>query len=621
MKIRTLSFIACFLFAGVFGIFIGSQTAEAGELRYADVLDVKGGEVALRYRGPWGESFFLCSLTSFDCSKQNTAPGLYPTVFGTNNYLKSHQGNLALVDLRIETAGGPVVYHMLYGLDGRTSALKTIVPVYQPVASKYFTRDGRRIIFFTHDSKALTYDIASHRIVSEAPLAPRERPLLLISHSGRYASSYDYFQKAHRITDLETGTEYLVENSHPSFFMFSVDDTWGVYARLNEKGYHNIYGVGLSDLKDIGENRSVGLIRTNHQVFDILFFDAHRFYYIANSESSPFSWNLYEYDLSSMSGKVIDQDVSYASNLRVAGGKIIYSKVSGKDQNIHAFDPVTGVAKMIEAYPSEGSDTGVSMVTTEISVGRQKAVLLSPLGVEGSRDLFIWLHGGPHRQTSVGMHPYLSYAVYDELLERLVQDGSHVLKLDYTGSFGYGSIVEQAIYGQVGVSDVADVIESISKARQNASIGDVYLIGNSYGGYLALKALVEHPNAISGAISINGVTDWHSLITRIPSSIFTRHFNGTPQVSNALSYMRASIYTKLASISDHRILMVVGQRDATVPTWQTREFYNVLRATGKDVQLISFEDEDHILRKRENLDQLCLAVINSFGRGNVSHCN
>jgi dipeptidyl aminopeptidase/acylaminoacyl peptidase len=621
MKMRTPYFVACLFFAGIFGMFFLSQTTEAQELRYADVLDVRGNEVSLRYRGPWGESFFLCSLASYDCSKKSTAPRLYPAVFGTNNYLKNHQGDLALVDLRIETVGGTVVYHMLYALEGGSSTLKTIVPVYQPAAAKYFTRDGRSIIFFTHDSKALTYDIGSHRIVSEAPLIPRERPLLLISHKGGYASSYDYFQRSHRITDLRTGAEYLIANSHPSFFTFSVDDTSGVYANLNEEGYQNIYSVSLSGLKDISEDGTLRLTETDHQVFDILFFDAHRFYYIANSKRDPFGWKLYEYDLSTKSGKVIDEDVSYASNLRMIDNKIIYSKVSGKDQNVHSFDPALGVTEMIRAYSSDGSGTEISMTTNEISVAGQRAVLLSPENAEGVSNLFVWLHGGPHRQISVGMHPYISYAVYDELLERLVQDGSHVLKLDYTGSFGYGSIVEQAIYGRVGVRDVSDVIESISKARQITSFEKVYLIGNSYGGYLALKTLVEHPTAVSGAISINGVTDWHSLITRIPSSVFTRHFNGTPQVSNALSYMRASIYTKLGNISDHRILMVVGQNDDTVPTWQTKEFYNVLRATGKDARLITLEDEDHILRKRENLNQLCLVVISSFGRGNTQYCN
>ena len=68
----------------------------------------------------------------------------------------------------------------------------------------------------------------------------------------------------------------------------------------------------------------------------------------------------------------------------------------------------------------------------------------------------------------------------------------------------------------------------------------------------------------------------------------------------------------MPQLTDQKILLVLGEEDSTVPTWQTQEFYYFGRGLNKDIHLLTFSDEDHILRKRENLNTLCSTISETF---------
>jgi dipeptidyl aminopeptidase/acylaminoacyl peptidase len=303
--------------------------------------------------------------------------------------------------------------------------------------------------------------------------------------------------------------------------------------------------------------------------------------------------------------------------------KLAFLKTEGKNTNIFIVDPAAGEDEdMVRALrPVAASPASEAVERSAIRVADRSASLWTPKG-DKTGNLFVWLHGGPMRQTSVGYHPYLSYAVYDELLERLAEGGNYVLRLDYAGSTGYGSAFQNSLKGQVGVADIADVKNAIDEMQEQYDIDRVYLIGNSYGGYLALKGIVDDPQAVDGAISINGVSDWYSLISRIPSSPFSALFDGQLTLANASNYMNASTYKGLTALDqDQKILVVYGEQDATVPVWQSTNYlaYAAANQTVKaDIEGLSFATEDHILRARSTLDALCAKVTNFFGLKNVS---
>jgi len=223
--------------------------------------------------------------------------------------------------------------------------------------------------------------------------------------------------------------------------------------------------------------------------------------------------------------------------------------------------------------------------------------------------MIVWLHGGPHRQTSPSFHSYHSYGIYDVLLENLRKNGFIVLKLDYRGSYGYGKKFATELKGNVGKLDVKDVITATTVLKKEMAIGEVYPMGTSYGGYLALRALADKPALFAGAISVNGVTDWWTLIKNDPDSIFKVHFNGAPSSKNKILYDQASIFLRLNNLKGKKIVLVNGEDDATIPAQQTTMLFDALAKKNIGATVISYEKEGHILSDSANLDDLCSRVM------------
>jgi dipeptidyl-peptidase-4 len=231
------------------------------------------------------------------------------------------------------------------------------------------------------------------------------------------------------------------------------------------------------------------------------------------------------------------------------------------------------------------------------------------------------MHGGPRRQVAKGYHPYLSYAVYDELLERLVEGGNYVFKIDYTGSSGYGADFRKALDMKIGNIEIADIRNTVANITDDINIDDVYLIGNSYGGYMALRGVVDMPKEIEGVVSINGVSDWYGLIQQIPSSPFKALFNGVPDSHNLDEYFKASVFLGMEDLTNRdKVLVVWGEEDRTVPTWQSTKYVEFAETQGVNVEALSFPGEEHILRERSTLDTLCKKVT-SFLRIRNVQCN
>jgi dipeptidyl aminopeptidase/acylaminoacyl peptidase len=164
-----------------------------------------------------------------------------------------------------------------------------------------------------------------------------------------------------------------------------------------------------------------------------------------------------------------------------------------------------------------------------------------------------------------------------------------------------------------------DVTRAVSALKKDVKVGKVHLIGNSYGGYMAFRGIVKAPSTFTGAVSINGVSDWYGLIDRIPSSPFKSLFEGVPDTNNLQAYFQASVFTGMEKLTkDNKVVVVWGERDSTVPVWQSTKYVEYAKTKNVSVDTLSFPEEDHIIRKRENLDALCKKVVTSLKVDGVS---
>jgi dipeptidyl aminopeptidase/acylaminoacyl peptidase len=150
-------------------------------------------------------------------------------------------------------------------------------------------------------------------------------------------------------------------------------------------------------------------------------------------------------------------------------------------------------------------------------------------------------------------------------------------------------------------------------AKNNYKINDVYLAGNSYGGYMALRTIVEYPETFKGVFSLNGVTDWESLMVKMETSIFNTEFNGLPNTENRGLYDQASIINKINNLGNQRIEIIQGEADRTIPLWQATLLTDKLREASKNVNLVTYKGEDHVFKEKKNIGDICVRMFGLIG--------
>ncbi|MBU0750377.1 S9 family peptidase, partial [Patescibacteria group bacterium] len=143
---------------------------------------------------------------------------------------------------------------------------------------------------------------------------------------------------------------------------------------------------------------------------------------------------------------------------------------------------------------------------------------------------------------------------------------------------------------------------------------EIYLMGNSYGGYLSLKMIVDHPNEFEGAFSINGVTDWDVLTANLRTSIFNVHFGGIKNGTNDALYEKASILANIDDLSKKdKIYIAHGDKDMTVPYAQSKLLADALKKEKLKPTFITFKGEDHVYMKEKTFISLCKNVFKFVG--------
>ncbi|PIR85336.1 hypothetical protein COU15_01210 [Candidatus Kaiserbacteria bacterium CG10_big_fil_rev_8_21_14_0_10_45_20] len=461
------------------------------------------------------------------------------------------------------------------------------------------------------------------------PLLPSGAQWLTLSPDFRYVAFFipaTQYRKARTFGVFDTITKKTYTKKESvgywdlltegvSLFSFSPDSKTLPYIS-DVANYPTVHTVSLSSLSG-SVLKSTQLFTRAYTVADVVWKDSDTLLYIANRES-PYQWSLYEYTLSKNKLEKIDDSISYATPLQRIESDFLLAKNDSR-----GLYPVVyrGHSKTIETF---NLPTTAPIKTLGVEVGTLiedlKGVYLREEGAK-SHTLIVWLHGGPYRQNALGYHPYKSYGGYDWMLEIARQENVGVLKLDYAGSSGFGREYAESISGDIGVADAVKTAKAITDFAQRNNYTDVYVAGNSYGGYLALKLLVDEPSLYKGALSINGVADWMTLLNALNNSIFNVQFGGAPNESNYALYNTASIYNGIDGLGLQKIILAHGTDDKTIPYKQSLGLANALERINKNVTLVPFEGEDHVFKKPESFTKLCALLLTTVGKTNTGKCS
>lgn len=257
-------------------------------------------------------------------------------------------------------------------------------------------------------------------------------------------------------------------------------------------------------------------------------------------------------------------------------------------------DVVTPVHITYDTGPgiATGKD-GHRITIDDRALEQAHALLYLPqTSVTDSPPLIVTVHGGPSSSAKAGLNPMTQY---------WLQQGFAILDVDHRGSTGYGRRFRKRLYGDWGKIDIEDIIAAVHhvNAKQLINPDAVFIRGGSAGGYAVLASLC-HSDLFKGGACYYGISDMVVLAeeTHKFESHYVEQLIG-PLPEYAERYRERSPIHHIDKIQSP-ILFLHGEMDKVVPPQQAERLYQALQPRIPDCQLITFADEAHGFRKKEN---------------------
>lgn len=635
-KSLLIIFASLFIFTALFA---SQSTAAASALpRYGRVTSVGPTQFLVNHHSTQEDTNFSCDAVSLACQNvASSTPNVLPQALQGQRVFLNETRTFALAEGEYQPASGQTIMWR-YGLSGGAATQLNSFAIDGQVWNAYISQDGAKAAVITTGNKLLWVDAASGTLLGQMNFDRSGASFITFSPMGNFLA---YFKasllsgaraRVQAIIDLRTmTTSQLSEqvaywdllSEETRLFAFSPDERQ--FAYLSDiKGYPTLYFVNLTrtlPARLSGEQ----LTAKKYSVADFMYVDNDRILFAANRTSSLL-WTLYLYNVKTGTLSKVADDFSYGSSMKKIGtAYVAFEQLTRGGSQPVLYNVATRSMRTLLAtgLPAQADPLNAKPETIPLKNG--SAVLWKPdnFSSRTTYPLVVWLHGGPYRQTSSLYHPYGSYGNFDWMLERLRRQGVAVLKVDYRGSYGYGRPFAQALKNNVGVSDVQDVLAALTAAKTKVRTGKVHLVGNSYGGYLSLRTLVEKPSLFAGAVSISGVTDWLTLVGNNEDSIFTAQFSGPPSQDDATArlYTRAGVIDRLDALSSsHKVLLLHGNQDTSVSYRQSTILRDFMQQAGQSVQLVTYEGEDHVFAKKTVIQDMCVKTLGFVGVADTSGC-
>jgi len=213
------------------------------------------------------------------------------------------------------------------------------------------------------------------------------------------------------------------------------------------------------------------------------------------------------------------------------------------------------------------------------------AIILRPPNMKPHREypVMLFTYGGPH---GPAVHNRWDgrHAMFRQLLAQM---GIIVWTVDPHSASGEGAVSAWHCYQQLGVTELADLEESLRWLAQHehADLSRVGIEGYSYGGFMAAFALT-HSTMFKVGLAGAAVTDWRNYDT-----VYTEMFMRTPQ-NNPEGYERASVVAAAANLRGH-LLLVHGAVDDNVHVQNALQLSHELQQLDKTFDVMIYPDSGH----------------------------
>jgi pimeloyl-ACP methyl ester carboxylesterase len=206
------------------------------------------------------------------------------------------------------------------------------------------------------------------------------------------------------------------------------------------------------------------------------------------------------------------------------------------------------------------------------------------------RPALCWVHGGPESQFRPQMAPVIQF---------LCAQGITVAAPNVRGSTGYGRTFHHLDDVELRLDSVAD-LAALGRALGAGGGTPVGVMGGSYGGYMTMAAITEHPELWACAVNIVGIVNFVTFLER------TGAYRRALREAEYGSLERDREF--LESISPIRkvdriacpLLVIHGANDPRVPVGEAEQVVAALQAREAPVEYLRYEDEGHGIARLVN---------------------
>nr|WP_229265402.1 alpha/beta fold hydrolase [Duganella sp. 1224] len=221
-------------------------------------------------------------------------------------------------------------------------------------------------------------------------------------------------------------------------------------------------------------------------------------------------------------------------------------------------------------------------------------VTLPPDKAGGPRPAVVLVHGGPAvRGATWEWEPEAQF---------LASRGYVVIQPEFRGGTGFGSEHFKAGLRQWGQSMQDDLADAAQWAVKQgwADPKRIAIVGSSYGGYATLMGLIQNPDIFRCGVASASVTDIDLMFTVSYSDASQeslkygmRTLIGDPDNAADAARFRAHSPILRAAELKQPLLMAHGLEDKRVPIVHATRFYDAVKRSNQNVELLTYPNEGH----------------------------
>ncbi len=223
--------------------------------------------------------------------------------------------------------------------------------------------------------------------------------------------------------------------------------------------------------------------------------------------------------------------------------------------------------------------------------------LIKPINFDPNKryPAIVDVYGGPGNQrvrNAWGGFPRGNEGFFRQFL---AQQGYLVFTLDNRGSGFRGTAFEGALYRRMGSIEIDDQVRGVEFLRSLPYVDArrVGVFGWSYGGYMALMAMVRAPEYFTAGVAGAPVTDW-----RLYDTHYTERFMSTP-ADNPEGYRDGMVMTHAANLRGC-LLVMHGMADDNVLFTHSTALFKTLQDLRKPFEVMPYPGSKHALMRFPN---------------------